>query len=73
MDLANYSRSLSTMITHEIFRECTMACFNVENASGVPDKTCVDNCASKNVQLLTAFDKVVKTELPRLQELSRIY
>lgn len=28
MDLSNYSKSLSQMITHEIYRDCSNACFN---------------------------------------------
>ncbi len=70
MDLANYSRSLSTMLTQEIVRDCNMNCFNQD--TGVPDKSCITNCASKQAQLLTAFEKTMKTEMPKLQELSRI-
>ena len=70
MDLANYSRSLSQMITHEVFRDCSMACLNDQN--GVPDKSCVTNCSTKATQLIQAFDNVIKSEIPRLQELSRI-
>jgi len=70
MDLANYSRSLSQMITHEVFRECSMSCLN--DQSGVPDKSCVTNCTTKSSQLISAFDAVIKSEIPRLQELSRI-
>jgi hypothetical protein len=50
MDLANYSRSLSQMITHEVFRDCSMACLNDQN--GVPDKSCVTNCSTKATQLI---------------------
>ena len=69
MDLANYSRSLSQMITHEVFRDCSMACL-ADN--GVPDKSCVQNCTTKSSQLMSAFDSIMKSEIPRLQELSRI-
>lgn len=53
MDLANYSRSLSQMITHEVFRDCSMACLS---DNGVPDKACVSNCTTKSSQLMSAFD-----------------
>ncbi len=69
MDLANYSRSLSQMITQEVFRDCSMACLS---DNGVPDKTCITNCTTKSSQLLSAFDSIIKSEIPRLQELSRI-
>ena len=71
MDLANYSRSLSQMITHEIFRDCNISCLN--DQTGVPDKSCVQNCATKSAQFLSAFDSVIKSEIPKLQELSRIH
>ena len=38
MDLANYSIALYQMITHEVFRDCSMACLS---DNGVPEKTCV--------------------------------
>ena len=64
MDLANYSRSLSQMVTHELFRDCNMACLN--DQSGNPDKSCVQNCASKGSQYLSAFDRIIKSEIPKL-------
>jgi len=70
MDLANYSKSLSQMITHELFRDCNMACLN--DQTGNPEKSCVENCASKGSQFLSVFDKVMKSEISKLQELSRI-
>ena len=70
MDLANYSKSLSQMIVHEVFRDCSMSCLN--DQTGVPDKSCVTNCVTKSTQLMSVFDLIVKSEIPRLQELSRI-
>ena len=70
MDLANYSRSLAQMINHEIIRDCNFACLK---DSGIPEKDCVSNCASKGSQLFQAFDVVVKKEIPKLQGLSRIH
>jgi hypothetical protein len=70
MDLANMSRSLSSMLNQEIFRDCSMACFNEQSYN--PDMECVKNCSSKHAQLLSAFEKVTKAEMPKLHEPSRI-
>ena len=71
MDLANYSKSLSQMVVHEIYRDCSFACLN--DQTDVPDRDCVSNCASKQAQLLSTFDRTIKAEIPKLQELSRIH
>lgn len=68
MDLANYSRSLSQMLTHEIYRDCHAACLSNEQTNS----ECTRNCSSKHAQLLSKFEQTVKLEIPRLQELSRI-
>jgi len=70
MDLANYSRSLSQMIVHDIFRDCNNSCLN--DQTGIPEKDCISNCSSKAAQFLAAFDKTIKQEIPKLQEMSRI-
>jgi len=70
MDLANMSKSISSMLSQEIIRDCNMACFKEE--SHQTDKECIKNCSSKGVQLLSAFERVAKTELPKLHEPSRI-
>lgn len=70
MDLENYSRSLSQMVRHEIYRDCNMACS--DDTTATPLKECVINCAAKQAKLLTAFDKTIKLELPKLQDISRI-
>lgn len=69
MDFANYSKSLSQMVVHEIYRDCSFACLT-DNGT---DKNCVYNCASRHAQLLSTFDRVAKTEIPKLQELSRLH
>jgi hypothetical protein len=70
MDLANYSRSLSQMVTHEIYRDCSTACDS--GNTGVTDQACVKNCSAKHAQFLSTFDRVIHQEIPKLQELSRI-
>lgn len=71
MDLANYSKSLSNMVTQEIIRDCNISCFKEE--SGVPDRDCVNNCVGKSASFLAHFNKVIRTEIPKLQEISRIH
>lgn len=68
MDLANFSKSLSQMVSHEVFRDCSNACFS---DSGIADKDCVKNCSSKHAQFLSVFNTVTKAELPNLQSLSQ--
>lgn len=69
MDLANYSKSLSQMVVHEIYRDCHQACLT----DGGAEALCVKNCSSKHAQLLSKFDRLIKEEIPRLQELSRLH
>lgn len=71
MDLANYSKSLSHMINHEVFRDCNLLCLN-EQTGGVPSRDCIANCAARHSQYLSTYDRVLKSELPKLQEVSRI-
>jgi hypothetical protein len=70
MDLANYNSSLSSMIGHEIFKDCNMACFN--DQTGIPEKSCTKNCTSKSAQFLKIFNVAMNTQIPVLNELSRI-
>lgn len=55
MDLANFSKSLSQMVSHEVFRDCSTACFS---DSGIADKDCVKNCSAKHAQFLSVFNTV---------------
>ena len=64
MDLSNFTKSLSQMVTHEIYRDCSTACFSDQ---GEPDKTCVKNCSAKHVQFLAAFGSITSQEIPKLQ------
>lgn len=68
MDSAFLSKSMSNMISNEIFRDCNMACFKEESIE--TDKFCVKNCSSKSVQLLKAFERVTNAELTKIQEAS---
>ncbi len=70
MDLANFSKRLSGSLTQEIYRDCNMACF--QESTYNPDTQCLKNCSSKAAQFLSAFEKITKTEVPKLQESSRI-
>ena len=70
MDLANYSRSLSNMINHEVFRDCNASCLNYQ--TGKPAEECAKNCSAKHAQYMSEFDFTIKAELPKLQEASRI-
>lgn len=73
MDFANYSKSLSQMVSHEVFRDCNNACFNDSGSTFVPpSKDCVTNCASRHAQFISAFDKVAKSEIPRIKELATL-
>jgi hypothetical protein len=69
MDLANFSKSLSSMLTQEIYRDCNSACTQNDSQS---DAECAKNCSSKGATLIQKFEQAVKTEIPRLQEVSRI-
>jgi hypothetical protein len=69
MDQANFNTSLSSMIAHDIFRDCNQACFN--DSSAIPDKSCIQNCTRKAGQFLTVFNVSVSTTIPLLNEMSR--
>ena len=69
MDLANFNTSLSSMIAHDIFRDCNLACLN--DQSGIPDKSCIQNCTRKAGQFLAVFNVSVSTTIPILNEMSR--
>lgn len=70
MDLANFNTSLSSMIAHDIFRDCSNSCMN--DQTGIPEVSCIQNCSKKSGQFLTVFNVALHTQIPVLNELSRI-
>ena len=70
MDLANFNKSLSQSITHEMMLECNRLCFN--EGESIPNVDCIRNCTFKQCQLLKIFNNTIHQEIPRLQELTRI-
>lgn len=68
MDSAFFSKSMSNMISNEMFRDCNMACFKEDSIE--TDKVCVKNCSSKSVQLMKAFERVTNTELAKIKSAS---
>ena len=56
------------MLQHEIYRDCNNACFNQE--TGVPEGDCVKNCATKNGKLLVTFVSLIRSEIPKIKEIS---
>jgi len=45
MDLANFSRSLSHMVSNELYLDCTLNC--IDEKIGGPNKDCVKNCVGR--------------------------
>ena len=70
MDLANFNTSLSSMIAHDILRDCNQACFN--DSTAIPEKSCIQNCTTKAGQFLTVFNASIANTIPILNEMSRI-
>ena len=64
MDQANFNASLSSMITHDILKDCNLACSN--DQSGVPDVSCIKNCVNKSGQFLSVFNAAIHTQIPVL-------